>query len=50
MNGAEDELVNKLLLQVIDNHALGTKGQSLLLDGLIVLLLADVCKEALRAD
>lgn len=47
MDSAEDELINKLLLQVVDDHALGTQGQGLLLNSFKVLLLADVCKEAL---
>lgn len=48
MDRAEDELVDKLLLQLINDHALGAKGQSLLLNGLEVFLLANVCEEALR--
>jgi len=40
LDGAEDELVDKFLLQVVDNHALGTQGQSLLLDSSEVFFLA----------
>lgn len=50
LNGAEDELVDEFLLQVVNHHALGAEGQSLLLDGLVVLVLADICKEALRGS
>lgn len=46
LDGGEDELLNKLLLEVEDDHALSAKGDSLLLDGLPVLLLTNVGKEA----
>lgn len=48
LDGGEDELVDELLLQVGDDHALGTEGESLLLDLGEVLLLTDVGKESLK--
>ena len=45
MNGREDELINELLLKVLDDHALSTESESLLLDLGEVLLLADIGKE-----
>lgn len=47
LDGTEDELINKLLLQVVDDHALSTKSQGLLLDCGKVLLLTDIGKKAL---
>lgn len=49
MDGAEDELIDKLLLQVIDDHALGTESQRLLLDLGEILNLAYIGKEGLEA-
>ena len=46
LDGAEDNLVDELALQVLNDHALGTEGQSLLLNLGPVLLLADVGEEA----
>lgn len=45
MDSREDELVDELLLEVLDDHALSTEGESLLLDLSEVLLLADIGKE-----
>ncbi|KAI6769899.1 hypothetical protein HG530_004528 [Fusarium avenaceum] len=41
-----DQLVNELLLDILDDHALSTELDGLLLDGIEVLLLATVGKEA----
>lgn len=46
LDGGEDKLLNELLLEVKDDHALSAEGESLLLDGFPVLLLANVGKEA----
>lgn len=48
LDGAEDELVDKFLLQVVDNHALSTESQCLLLDRSEIFLLAQVGEEALE--
>jgi hypothetical protein len=50
LDGTEDELVNELLLKVLDNHALSTQSQGLLLDRSPVLFLADIGKEALKGE
>ena len=47
MDGPKDELIDKLLLQVFDDHALGTKSESLLLHLSEVLLLTAVGKKSL---
>jgi hypothetical protein len=49
LDGGKDELIDKLLLQVFDDHALGTESKSLLLDLGEVLDLADVGKKSLEA-
>lgn len=49
MDGPKDKLIDKLLLQVFDDHALGTESESLLLHLSEVLLLADVGKKSLEA-
>jgi hypothetical protein len=49
LNRAENELVDKLLLQVLNDHALGAERQGLLLDLCKVLDLAYVGEEGLRA-
>ena len=49
LDGAEHQLLDELLLKIQDDHLLGTKGQSLLLDGIPLLLLANIGKEALSA-
>lgn len=46
MNGRPDELVDKLLLNILDNHALSSKLKGLGLDSLEVLLLTAIGKEA----
>jgi hypothetical protein len=46
LNGAEYNLLDELLLEVLDDHALGTEGKSLLLDRLPVLLLAYIGTES----
>jgi hypothetical protein len=49
LDGGEDELIDKLLLEVLNDHALGTESESLLLDLGEVFLLTDVGKESLEA-
>ena len=49
MDSPKDELVDKFLLQVIDNHVLGTERKSLFLDLSEIFILADVSKEGLEA-
>lgn len=44
LNSTEDKFLEELLLKVIDHHALGTESQSLLLDGVPVLILANVAE------
>jgi hypothetical protein len=44
-DGAVNDLLDELLLEVLDDHLLGTKSQSLLLDLSEVLLLANVSQE-----
>lgn len=46
LDGAEDNLIDELLLKILDDHTLGTEGESLLLDGLPVLLLAYIGTES----
>lgn len=50
LDGRKDELIDKLLLQVFDDHTLGTKCQSFLLYLSEVLLLTDVGKKSLKAS
>ena len=47
LDGTEDNLIDELALEILDDHALGTEGESLLLDSGEVLLLADIGEEAL---
>jgi hypothetical protein len=49
LDGRKDELIDELLLQVLDDHALGTESQSLLLHLSEVLLLTDIGKKSLEA-
>ena len=44
LDATENKFLKELLLKVIDHHALGTEGQSLLLDGGPVLVLADIAE------
>jgi hypothetical protein len=44
LDATENKFLKELLLKVIDHHALGTESQSLLLDGVPVLVLADVAE------
>jgi hypothetical protein len=46
LNTPEDELIDKLLLQVLNDHALGAESESFLLDLSKVLLLANIGKES----
>lgn len=46
LDGGEGQLLDQFPLQVEDDHLLGTKSHSLLLDGRPVLILADVGQEA----
>ena len=45
LDGSVDDLLDKNLLQVLDHYLLGAEGQSLLLDGSKVLLLATSSQE-----
>lgn len=49
LDGAEDKFIDEFLLQVVDNHALGTESQSLLLNGSKVFNLAYIGEEGLEA-
>lgn len=49
LDGRKDELIDKLLLQVFDNHALSTESESLLLYRSEILILTDVGKKSLEA-
>lgn len=44
LDATENKFLKELLLKVIDHHALGTESQSLLLDGVPVLVLADIAE------
>jgi hypothetical protein len=44
-DGAVHNLLDELLLEVLDDHLLGTKSQGLLLDRIEVLLLTNVCQK-----
>lgn len=46
LDGAEDNLLDKLALEVLNHHALGTESEGLLLDLSPVLLLANIGEEA----
>lgn len=46
LDGAEDNLLDELALEVLNDHALSAKGESLLLNRRPVLLLTDVSEEA----
>jgi len=46
LDGTEDDLLDELALEVLNDHALSAKGESLLLNLSPVLLLADVGEEA----
>jgi len=48
LDSAEDNLLDKLLLQVFDDHLLGAEREGLALNGGEVLLLANVGEEALQ--
>lgn len=49
LNRSEDNLLNKLLLKVLDNHTLSTESKGLLLDGIKVFDLANIGEEALQS-
>ncbi len=49
LDSRKDKLIDKLLLQVFNDHALGTESQCLLLHLIKVLLLADIGKKSLEA-
>jgi hypothetical protein len=46
LNGRPDKVIDKLLLNILDDHALSAELLSLLLDSVEVLLLTTVGKEA----
>ncbi len=46
LNGRPDKLIDKLLLDILDDHALGAELNSLGLNGVEVLLLTTIGKEA----
>lgn len=48
LDGRKDEFIDKLLLQVFNDHALSTESKSLLLHLIKVLFLTDVGKKSLE--
>ena len=48
LNGSEDDLLNELFLKVLNDHTLSTESESLLLNSIKVLDLANIGEEALK--